>query len=226
MLKERDMVSKITIARMVVYYNTLKKMKEEREGVCSSQQLGLRTGFSPCVIRRDLAYFGGFGTKGVGYEVEFLLTWIGEILGYTTEWKVLLAGSGNPLGGAGNYQAMLPPGFKITAVVDFNNQNYKIPGIKLTVQPMENMLNLVKRQGITIGLVNVLPKQAQTVVNMMVNAGIKGIANFSSVPVVVPAKVSLSQMNVTSCLSQLSYHLSTGTGEKNFLPELTHSYGN
>lgn len=216
MIKAGETISKLTIARMAVYYNTLKKMKEEGEVLCASNQLGLRTGISSSVIRRDLAYFGGFGTKGVGYEVRFLLTWISEILGYTTEWKVLLAGMGNPLPGVGDYNAMLPPGFKITAVVDFNNQDYRIPGLNLTVQPMGKLPKIIREQGITIGLVNVVPKQAQKVVNMMVKAGVKGIANFSAVPVAVPGNISLSQLSVTSCLSQLSYNLSASGAEKSF----------
>ena len=216
MIKTREDVSKITISRMVVYYNTLKKMKEEGEVLCASNQLGQRTGISASVIRRDLACFGGFGTKGVGYEIGFLLAWIGEILGYNTEWKVLLVGIGSPLTGIGNYNALLPPGFKITAVVDINknNKGYKIPGLNLTVQPMENLASLIKEQGISIGLLNVMPRQAQKVVDMMVKAGIKGVANLSAVPVCVPGNISLSQMNVNSCLSQLSYNLSTGVSEE------------
>ena len=212
MIKAREDVSKLTVARMAVYYNTLKKMQGEGEVVCASNQLGKRTGISSSVIRRDLACFGGFGTKGVGYEVSFLLSWIGEILGYNTEWKVLLAGLGSPLTGLGNYKGLLPPGFKITAVADLdkNNHGYKIPGLNLTVQPMGNLAKIIKEQEISIGLINVLPQHAQKVVNMMVKAGIKGVANLSAVPVCVPSDVSLSQINMTSCLSQLSYNLNSG----------------
>lgn len=218
MIKAREDVSKLTVARMAVYYNTLKKMKEEGEVMCASNQLGQRTGISSSVIRRDLACFGGFGTKGVGYEVEFLLAWIEEILGYNTEWKVLLVGITNPLTGIGNYQGLLPPGFKITAVADHdkNNHGYKIPGLGLTVQPMGNIVNLIKEQDISIGLINVLPKQAQKVVNIMIKAGIKGVANFSAVSVRVPGNILLSQMNLTSCLSQLSYNLRSGLSEEYF----------
>jgi len=208
-MKEREDVSKLTIARMAVYYNTLKRMKEEGERVCSSTEMGKRTGIASSVIRRDLACFGDFGTKGVGYEIEFLLSWIKEILGYNTKWNVMFVGIGILMTGVVNYYGVLPPGFEITAVVDLDKKNhgYTIPGLNLTIRPLENLTCVIKEQDISIGLINVLPKQAQKVVSMLANAGIKGIANLSSIPVSVPEHVSLSQMNVTSCLSQLSYNL-------------------
>lgn len=220
MIKARENVSKLTIARMAVYYNTLKKMKEEGEVVCASNELSQRTGIASSVIRRDLAYFGDFGMKGVGYEVEFLLSWIKEILGYNTEWNVLLVGIGIPLTGIVSYYEFLPPGFKITAIADLNKNNhgYTIPGLNLKIQPLKNLANIIKQQDISIGLVNVPPHHAQKVVNMMVKAGIKGIANFSAVSVCVPDHISLSQMNVTSCLSQLSYNLSTGLAREDHCP--------
>lgn len=216
MIKTRKDVSKHTIARMAVYYNALKKMKEEGVEVCASIQLGHSTGITSCLIRRDLACFGDFGKKGVGYEVEFLLSWIEEILGYNTVWNVLLVGMGIPMPGIVNYYNFLPPGFKIVAVADLNKKNYgyTIPGLNLTIQPLENLTSIIKKQDISIGLINVLPKQAQKVVNMMVKAGIIGIANLSSVTVSVPDYISLSEMNVNSCLSQLSYNLSTGVSEE------------
>ncbi|SCM83217.1 Redox-sensing transcriptional repressor Rex [uncultured Sporomusa sp.] len=215
MIKTREDVSKNTIARMVIYYNTLKKMKEEGERICASTRLGQRTGIASPLIRRDLACFGGFGRKGVGYEVDFLLSWIKEILGYNTEWKVVFVGTGIPLKGIVNAYGFLPPGFKIIAVADLdkNNHGYKIPELNVTIQPLETLANLIKQKDISIGLINVHPKQAQKVVNILVKAGIKGIANFSPIPVLVPKHISLSQLNVSSCLSQLSYNLSGGLSE-------------
>ncbi|SDE81651.1 redox-sensing transcriptional repressor Rex [Sporomusa acidovorans] len=216
MIKARKEVSKLTIERMAVYYNTLMKMKEE-EGVeiCASTQLGENTGIASSVIRRDLACFGGFGRKGVGYDVDFLLSWIQEILGYNTEWNVLLVGIDIPVTGIVSYYSFLPPGFKITAVIDLdkNNRGYTFPAYNLAIQPLENLKTVIKKQDIAIGFINVPPKQAQKVVTMMVKAGIRGIANFSSVPVAVPEHVFLSQVNVASCLSQLSYSLRTGIAD-------------
>ena len=219
MIKTREDVSKNTIARMVIYSNTLKKMKEEGERICASTRLGQRTGIASPLIRRDLACFGGFGRKGVGYEVDFLLSWIKEILGYNTEWKVVFVGTGIPLKGIVNSYGFLPPGFKIIAVADLdkNNHGYKIPELNVTIQPLETLANLIKQKDISIGLINVHPKQAQKVVNLLVKAGIKGIANFSPIPVFVPKHISLSQLNVSSCLSQLSYNLSGGLAEDIFV---------
>ena len=220
MIKAREDVSKLTIARMAVYYSTLKKMKEDGELICASTQLGQRTGVASSVVRRDLAYFGGFGTKGVGYEVDFLLSWIGEILGYNTVWHAVFVGVDIPLTGISSYSALLPPGFRITAAVDLDKKNhgYKVPGLGLAINPIEILPRLIAEHKISIGLMVVPPKQAQKVANLMVKAGIKGIANFSPVSVCVPENISLSQINLAACLSQLSYNLSTELSETNTCP--------
>ena len=211
MPKTTKEISGRTIARLAVYYCTLEKMRDEGETICSSLQLEQQTGIASSLIRRDLSHFGGFGTKGVGYEIDVLLAWIIEILGYNTEWSSVLVGQGVPLTGISNYDGMLPPGFNITAVVDLKKKNHgrKIPGLNLTINPLGKLANLIKSHNIPIGIVSVSPDNAQKVVDIMVKAGIKGIANFSSVPVHVPDNIPVSQVNVTSCLSQLSYNLTS-----------------
>lgn len=216
MVKAREDVSKLTVARMAVYYNTLQKMKDEGEVLFASTKLSKRTGIASSVIRRDLAYFGGFGTKGVGYEVDYLLSWIGHIMGYNTVWRTIFVGNDIPTTGIGNYQELLPPGFEIAAVIDLDKSNsgYNVPGLQLKINPPASLEKLIRSQRISIGVIAVPYKQAQKVVNIMTKAGIKGIANFSAISVSVPEHISLSEMNVTSCLSQLSYNLSTGLAEK------------
>lgn len=210
-MKAREEVSKLTISRMAVYYTALQKLRDEGEQVCASTQLGKRTGVASSVIRRDLAYFGGFGTKGVGYEIEYLLSWVGEILGYNAVWNAVLVGRGVPVTGFGHYEGVLPPGFKIAAMVDLDKKNHghKLPNLGVTISPPGNIAHLIKSLAISIGLITVPVKEAQKVANTMVKAGIRGIANFSPVSVCVPAHISLSQINMTSCLSQLSYNLSS-----------------
>ncbi len=212
----REAVSRLTIARLAVYYSALQKMKDDGELVCASTRLGRRTGVASSVIRRDLAYFGGFGTKGVGYEIDYLMSWIGAILGYTTVWNTVLVGRGLPFTGPGSYYELLPPGFIITAAIDLDRKNHGsvLPGLNLPVHSLRNAGQIIKSQDIAIGLIAVPPDKTQQVANMLVKAGIKGIASFSASSVTVPDTVALSQINVTSCLSQLSYNLST-TAAKN-----------
>lgn len=150
MIKPREEVAKVTIARMAIYYSILKKIRDEGEQVCASTQL-------------SMAYFGGFGTKGVGYEVEYLLSWVGEILGYNAVWNSVLVGRGVPFTGVGNYDRLLPPGFKIAAVVDLDKRSHghKIPGLGLTVNRPGNLANLIKSQAILIGLLTVPTQEAR-----------------------------------------------------------------
>jgi redox-sensing transcriptional repressor len=110
MIKTRDDISKLTVTRMAIYYSALKKMLDDGETMCLSIQIGQHTGISPSIIRKDLSCFGEFGTKGVGYRIEFLLQWIGEILGYNTIWNTVVVGMGMPLLSINCYQNFLPPG--------------------------------------------------------------------------------------------------------------------
>ncbi|WP_371378662.1 redox-sensing transcriptional repressor Rex [Sporomusa aerivorans] len=208
MQKMRDEISRRTIARMAIYYNTLKKMLAEGETTCPSTQIGQRTGISSSIIRKDLSCFGEFGTKGVGYRIDFLLQWIGQILGYTTVWNTVVVGMGMPLLTL-NYQSFLPPGFCIAAVLDMNEQNYGVllPELGLPIESLQNLENVVFEKKISIGLVAVPPEKAQTVTDRLVVAGVIGIANFTQAQVRVPDNISLTQINAGSMMSQLSYDL-------------------
>lgn len=209
MLKTKDGIPKLTITRLAIYYNALKKMLEDGEDVCLSIDVGKRTGINPSLIRKDLSYFGGFGTKGVGYKVEFLMEWIGEILGYNTVWNTVVVGMGIPLLSINCYQNLLPPSFRIVAVVDTNEQNHGVflPELGLTIEPVQNLESEVRNKQARIGVVAVLPEKAQSVTNQLVIAGVTGIANFTQVQVVVPDNIALTQINTGSLLSQLSYDL-------------------
>lgn len=209
MLKTREDISKLTISRMAIYYNTLKNMLAEGETVCLSNQIGQRTGINSSIIRKDLSYFGEFGTKGVGYRIDFLMKWIGEILGYNAIWNTVVVGMGISLLSTKCYQNFLPPGFRISAVLDINTKNHGVflPELGLAVEAFHNVESVVCNKQISIGLVAVLPEQAQTVTDRLVAAGVSGIANFTQAYVIVPDNVAITQINAGSLMSQLSYEL-------------------
>ncbi|HWR05573.1 redox-sensing transcriptional repressor Rex [Sporomusa sp.] len=209
MIKTRDDISKLTVTRMAIYYSALKKMLDDGETMCLSIQIGQHTGISPSIIRKDLSCFGEFGTKGVGYRIEFLLQWIGEILGYNTIWNTVVVGMGMPLLSINCYQNFLPPGFQITAVLDMNEQNHGVllPELGLSIESLQNLESVVFNKQVSIGLVAVLPEQAQIVTDRLVAAGVTGIANFTQAQVIVPDNIALTQINAGPMISQLSYDL-------------------
>ncbi|WP_371366916.1 Redox-sensing transcriptional repressor Rex 1 [Sporomusa rhizae] len=208
MQKMRYEISKLTIVRMAIYYNTLKKMLDEGETTCPSTKIGQRTGISSSIIRKDLSCFGEFGTKGVGYRIDFLMQWIGQILGYNTTWNTIVVGTGIPLLTM-NYQNFLPPGFQVTAVLDINEQNFGVPlpQLGIAIESLRNLESIVFTKKVSIGLVAVLPDQAQIITDRLIAAGVVGIANFTQAQVIVPDNVALTQINAGSMLSQLSYDL-------------------
>ncbi|HWR39437.1 MAG TPA: redox-sensing transcriptional repressor Rex [Patescibacteria group bacterium] len=220
MIKQRGAISKATIGRMAIYYNTLKQMKDEGVEVFVSRALGRRVGIPSAVIRRDLAEFGEFGTQGVGYDVKYLLWRIEKIMGYHSVWKTVVVGVGLPILAINQYYSFLPPGIRILAVLDLDERNLgqPLPELDLCVEPLERLEELVRDREIRIGIIIVSPAQAQMVADRLVQAGVEGIANFSPVPVSVPETVSLTQVNMGSWLSHLTFDLSQ-TATENYLLE-------
>ncbi|BBB89388.1 MAG TPA: redox-sensing transcriptional repressor Rex [Methylomusa anaerophila] len=209
-MKARSGISKLTINRMVIYYNTLKNMLEEGVEIFISTELGRRTGIGPSLIRRDLCNFGDFGTRGMGYRVESLMEWIGAILGYDAIWNIAVVGEGLPSLVLSHYYNFLPPGFQIKAAFDLDDRyhNLVLPDLGLAIEGLEKLNTTIRKKKITIGLVVTGPQDAQPVTNRLIEAGISGIANFSPVPVMVPDNIALTQINLSTYLSQLSYDLS------------------
>ena len=220
MIKQRESISKATIGRMAIYYNTLKQMKEEGVEVFVSRALGRRVGIPSAVIRRDLAEFGEFGTQGVGYDVNYLLWRIEKIMGYHSIWKSVVIGVGLPIMGMNQYHSFLPPGVQILSVIDLDEKNLglALPELDLHIEQFDRLEEIVREREIRIGIIAVPPTQAQAVADRLVEVGVEGIANFSPVPVTVPEQVALTQVNMGAWLSHLTFDLSQ-TATENYLLE-------
>ncbi|TWH45716.1 redox-sensing transcriptional repressor Rex [Sporomusa sp. KB1] len=206
----REDISRLTIQRMVLYHSVLKLMQEEGITVCISKELGRRTGISPHLIRKDLAYFGGFGTKGVGYETDYLFRRIEEILGYDTSWNTVLVGLDMPtVVPIMCYPRLWPEAVKIAAIIDLGkkNQGMAVHNLGLTIESIENIKDIICSRKITIGILAVPPSHAQKTANQLIRAGIKGIVNFSSFPIFAPQDIAITQVNMTSLFSQLTFDL-------------------
>lgn len=210
MFVSREDISKITIQRMVLYHSVLKLMQEEGITVCISKELGRRTGISPHLIRKDLAYFGEFGTKGVGYETDYLFRRIEEILGYDTIWNAVLVGLEMPtVVPIMCYPRLWPEAVKIVAIIDLGkkNQGMTVHNLGLTIESIENIKDIICSRKITIGILAVPPSHAQKTADQLIRAGIKGIVNFSSFPIFAPEDIAITQGNMTSLFSQLTFDL-------------------
>ncbi|HWR39953.1 MAG TPA: redox-sensing transcriptional repressor Rex [Patescibacteria group bacterium] len=203
-------VARHTIVRLSLYYRVLEEIVRHEKGkVISSTELGRLAGVGAASIRKDLSCFGEFGKKGVGYQVDELMRWIGEILGYTSCWNIAMVGVGVHLMPINQYLQFMPPGFSLKALFDID-ESYE--GTMLSESGMEvcSLIHLEKvlhERKISIGLLAVTAEYAQYMANRLVAAGICAISNFSPVNVSVPDHVALVQMSFASGLSQLSYQL-------------------
>lgn len=213
-MKENIVISKATIDRLPVYFRTLRQVDEENVMIISSEELGLRTGFSPEQIRKDLASFGEFGKKGVGYFVKELLRNVGEILGLHRNWNVAIIGVGHLGWALANYINFDGLGCSLKAIFDIS------PGIvgrqikDFMVEHFDTLENVIEEKRIHIGVITVPNDQAQMVADRLIAAGIRGIWNFATVQLNVPQETCLIREDLSQGLCGLSYYLSRQMPEK------------
>ena len=200
-------ISRATVDRLPLYFRTLRLIKSEGSDIVSSEELGRRIGVTPEQIRKDLASFGAFGKKGVGYHVNELLNNISLILGLDRKWNIAIVGVGHLGWALANYRNFSSLGFQLIALFD---QNPAIVGQSINgveVLAITDMETVIEARNIQIGVITVPAGVAQSVADRMVAAGVHGIWNFAPVRVRVPDNVQLVSEDLSVGLSTLSYHL-------------------
>ncbi len=208
-MKNRDSIPKATIERLPLYYRCLDKLdKFENEDVVSSKELGGRLDIPSTQVRKDLSYYGEFGRRGVGYDVHDLKKSVGKILGVNKKWSAVLIGAGNLGRALVNYGGFSKMGLDIVSVfdVDLNKIGNKIGSI--TVESSKNMENIIKKNGIKLGIITVPADSAQEVANQLVESGIKAIWNFAPTRLYVPDNVVVRNEDLAVGIVSLIYHLS------------------
>ena len=207
-MKENVAISKATIDRLPLYFRTLGQIREEGVEIISSDELGKRIGVTPEQIRKDLASFGEFGKKGVGYYVTDLARHIGEILGLHRGWNIALIGYGQLGGALANYPNFKNLGFNIKAIFDDNAAKIGKQAGDMKVQPLAEMEETIRREGISIAVITVPAGAAQAIADRLIAAGVKGIWNFAPTKVNVPPGVRICNEDLSVGLTGLSYYLS------------------
>lgn len=198
-----------TITRLSVYMRTLQELLEDDVDVISSERLARLCGVNPAQIRKDLAYFGEFGVRGVGYRVGDLVGQIKEILGLTRKWNLAMVGLGN-LGSAlirhGNF---LKHGYVFTAAFDVDPQKVgkRLPN-GLIINHVNEIEEVVRERDVNVGIITTPASAAQSVANQLVLAGINGLLNFAPVQIQVPNCCHVENVDFTIRLDTIAYHLS------------------
>lgn len=206
--KDNIVISKATIDRLPLYFRTLGQIRGEGVEIISSEELGKRIGVTPEQIRKDLASFGEFGKKGVGYYVVDLARYIGGILGLHRDWNIALIGSGHLGGALAKYQNFKNLGFHFRAVFDINPaKSGELLG-DLRVQPLDELEETIREKDIQIAVITVPIEAAQDVADRLVAAGVKGIWNFAPIKLNIPPGIRICNEDLSVGLTSLSYYLS------------------
>ena len=203
----RPEIPRKTIYRLSVYLRCLARLKDNQIHTVSSEALAKVAGVKPTQLRKDLAYFGQFGTRGLGYDVVELSKMISDELGTTSLQPVILVGVGNLGLALLSYRGFEKEGFEIVAAFDAEPRR---PRDKKLAQPllgMEELRNFVREHSVKMAILTVPADAAQAVVNQLVHAGITGILNFSPIVLTVPEEVMVNSVNVAIELENLSYFI-------------------
>ena len=202
----RRRIPEATVARLPLYYRALLETAERQVATISSERLAELAGVNAAKVRKDLSYLGSYGTRGVGYDVEYLLHEISRELGLTRDWPVIIVGVGNLGRALANYRGFGARGFRVMAVVDADPQLVGRTVADLTVESIDDLDTIVAEREIAIAILATPAAAAQEVADCLVAAGVRSILNFAPTVLTVPEGVSLRKVDLAIELQILSFY--------------------
>ena len=197
----------MVIDRLPQYVRTLTQLLEDGVEVTNSQQLGAQLQVTPAQIRKDLSYFGRFGKQGRGYRVRHLLSELKQILGLDAQWNVAVIGVGRLGNAILNYPGFNPDGFHLVAAFDNNPENVGRDVGGIAIQPMRDLAETVVSREIAIAIVAVPSAHTQSVVDQLVDCGVKAILNYTPINAQVPPGVRVRSIDPVLALQSMTYYL-------------------
>jgi redox-sensing transcriptional repressor len=202
-----------TVSRLPVYLRSLYVLAASRVVTVSSERLAEMAGVNAAKVRKDLSHLGSYGTRGVGYDVHYLVFHIRRELGLTRDWPVVIVGVGNLGHALANYGGFGERGFPVAALLDADPTRVGETVGDLTIRHIDDLDDVVAGLGVAIGLVATPAEVAQHVVDALVAAGVRSILNFAPAMVTVPTDVALRQVDLAVELQILSFHGRQWLGE-------------
>jgi redox-sensing transcriptional repressor len=203
----RTEIPRKAIYRLSVYLRCLQRLKENSIRTVSSEALAKAARVKSTQLRKDLTYFGQFGTRGLGYDVEQLSKMISDLLGTNSLQPVVLIGVGNLGLALLSYRGFEQEGFEIIAAFDVDvTRKREKPSTPL--YSLERLSEVVQERGVKMAILTVPASSAQEVANLVVDAGITGILNFAPIMLHVPDEVTVNNVNLAIELENLSYFIS------------------
>jgi redox-sensing transcriptional repressor len=204
-VRERP-IPEATVGRLPVYLRVLLEMAEAGKITVSSETLAEAAGVNSAKVRKDLSHLGSYGTRGVGYDVAYLIHQVRRELGLTQHWPVVIAGIGNLGHALANYRGFSERGFQAVALVDSDPGKVGERAGGLRIRHIDDLPEIVREQEIAIGVVCTPAGAAQEVADRMVEAGIRSILNFAPAIISVPAGVSLRKVDLSIELQILAFY--------------------
>jgi redox-sensing transcriptional repressor len=195
------------VSRLPLYLQALTTLAEEGVATVSSEELAAAAGVGSAKLRKDLSHLGSYGTRGVGYEVEYLVNQISRELGLTQDWRVVIVGVGNLGHALANYAGFATRGFTVVALLDAAESpvvGETVAG--LPVRPVTELEGVVSELGVQIGVLATPAGVAQEVCDRMVAAGVTGVLNFAPCVLSVPSGVMVRRVDLSTELQILAFH--------------------
>ena len=202
----RRRIPEATVARLPVYLRCLVEVADGKIATVSSERLAEMAGVNAAKVRKDLSYLGSYGTRGVGYDVEYLLYQISRELGLTQDWPVVIVGLGNLGHALANYNGFSARGFRVVALVDADPAKVGTKIGDLAVRPIDDLDAIATSDKPAIGIIATPAQAAQDVADRLVAAGVTSILNFAPVVLSVPEGVSLRKVDLSIELQILSFY--------------------
>jgi redox-sensing transcriptional repressor len=202
----RRRIPEATVARLPVYLRALYELVDAHTTTISSERLAVMAGVNAAKVRKDLSYLGSYGTRGVGYDVQYLLFQMSHELGLTQDWPVVIVGLGNLGHALANYGGFGDRGFPVAALIDADPALVGTRIGPLTIRHVDELPEVVDRLGVAIGVVATPAAVAQDVVDALIAAGVRSILNFAPAMVTVPPTVTLRKVDLALELQILAFY--------------------
>lgn len=206
----RGVIPDATVSRLPMYHRSLLSLTAQGVVLVSSEELAEASGVSSAKLRKDLSFLGSYGTRGVGYDVEFLLYQIARALGLTQVWPVVIVGVGNLGNALAGYPGFASRGFSVVGLFDTDpkrvGETVTVAGKEIVVSDISKLPQVVLSSAASIGVIATPEAAAQDVCDLMVRNGITSILNFAPVLIEVPEGVDVRRVDLATELQILAFH--------------------
>jgi redox-sensing transcriptional repressor len=199
-------IPEATVGRLPVYLRALVDLAEQGTATISSEALAEAAGVNSAKVRKDLSHLGSYGTRGVGYDVAYLIHQIRRELGLTQHWSIVIAGIGNLGHALANYKGFAERGFEVAVLIDADPAKVGERVGHLRIEPIADLERLVRERDVAIGVIATPASAVQEVTDRFVEAGIRSILNFAPATVSVPPGVSVRKVDLAVELQILAFY--------------------